>query len=98
MKHLVDFIGDYLKSPDEKRKAIIEHFEKTIREQEAPMQLGSSSTFFGKLNQHMKRCQAAELYLKDKLNENDFSWLPLLSHEAEELWRMFQEGVKSKLV
>ena len=93
---LVDFVGDYLKSPDEKTKAMIEDLAKTITRQEAPMQLGPSATFFGKLNQHKNTCHAAELHLKDKLNENDFSWLPLLSHESEELWRMFQEEYRIK--
>lgn len=66
--------------------------EKIVKKSTEPsMQLGPSASFFGKLNQHMNDCHAAESYLKDKLNENDFSWIPLLSSEVEELWKKFQE-------
>ena len=66
--------------------------EKIIKKNTEPsMQLGPSASFFGKLNQHMNDCHAAERHLNDKLNENDFSWMPLLSSQAEELWKKFQE-------
>lgn len=67
-----------------------ESAEKIVKKYDGPrMQLGTS--FLSKLNFHLNQCRAAEMYLKDKLNETDFSWLPALSSQAEELWKQFQE-------
>lgn len=69
--------------------------EKIVKKNLGPrMTLGVS--YVAKLSHHMSQCKAAEDHLKSKLNETDFSWLPVLSSQAEELWRMFQEEYEVK--
>ena len=55
---------------------------------EPRMAMGVS--YVSKLSHHWEQSKVAERYLKDKLNEHDFSWMPELTMQAEELWRMFQ--------
>ena len=78
-------------------KKLLESRDEVICRKKHPrprMTLGVS--YVSKLSHHWEQCKVAERYLKDKLDEHDFSWLPELTMQAEELWRMFQEEFEIK--
>lgn len=99
LQNLYDFVQLYSKSSASQQEELIKDLAELVKKENAEkivkkydgtrMQLGIS--FLSKLNFHMNQCHAAEMYMKDKLNETDFSWLPALSSQAEELWKQFQE-------
>lgn len=69
--------------------------EKIVKKNLGP-RMTHGISYVTKLSHHMSQCKVAEDYLKNKLNEDDFSLMRVISGQAEELWRMFQEEYEVK--
>lgn len=100
IENLFNYLRRYNTSSKEEKDEMMQELGKKLLESrdevicrkkypEPRMTLGVS--YVSKLSHHWEQCKVAERYLKNKLNENDFSWLPALSSQAEELWKQFQE-------